>query len=266
MRATQQLSRLGVCLCLAAAIPAVGIAQRQAVGGPLTGPPVLDVPFSADATTTVVQTHADGRQIERTSSARYYRDGAGRVRVEQLINDARNPSAHQVRITIQPDPAARIVYVLDPLTQSAPIASRDIDGMAVGGGNTFGISIGGSDFLVFNRPQILRDFVGPSADPVEGEPLGTRQIAGVETEGRRFTTTVPSGQIVDERWESSELKLLIYSRLSDPRTGVLEYRLANIRRAQPPADLFVVPADYSTAPRRDDNGKIKLVFAGRARQ
>jgi len=53
-------------------------------------------------------------------------------------------------------------------------------------------------------------------------------------------------QIVDERWESPELKhLLIYSLTSHPRTGVVEYRLTNIRRTQPPRDLFVVPADYT---------------------
>jgi hypothetical protein len=89
---------------------------------------------------------------------------------------------------------------------------------------------------------------------VEDQSLGSRQIAGVEATGRRITITVPVGQlgndrpmqIVDERWESPQLKhLLIYSLTSDPRTGVVEYRLTNIRRTEPPADLFVVPADYT---------------------
>jgi hypothetical protein len=51
--------------------------------------------------------------------------------------------------------------------------------------------------------------------------------------------------VVDERWESPELKLLIYSRHSDPRTGVVEYALSNIRRTEPPPDLFVIPPDYT---------------------
>jgi hypothetical protein len=46
-------------------------------------------------------------------------------------------------------------------------------------------------------------------------------------------------EIVDERWESPELKMLIHARSTDPRTGVVEYRLTNIRRAEPPANLFV---------------------------
>jgi hypothetical protein len=71
--------------------------------------------------------------------------------------------------------------------------------------------------------------------------------------GRRTTTTIPTGQIgndrpietTDERWESSELRILVYSRTSDPRTGVVEYRLTNINRSEPPPDLFEIPPGYS---------------------
>jgi hypothetical protein len=54
-------------------------------------------------------------------------------------------------------------------------------------------------------------------------------------------------QITDERWESPDLSLVVYSRYSDPRTGVIEYRLTNITRTEPAADLFQVPADYTIA-------------------
>jgi hypothetical protein len=50
---------------------------------------------------------------------------------------------------------------------------------------------------------------------------------------------------VDERWESKDLKLLIAAFFSHSRTGELEYRLANVRRVEPPSELFVVPADYT---------------------
>ena len=71
--------------------------------------------------------------------------------------------------------------------------------------------------------------------------------------GRRTTSTIPTGQIgndrpieiTDEQWESPELKVLVYSRFSDPRTGVIEYKLININRAEPRPDLFTVPADYT---------------------
>ena len=71
--------------------------------------------------------------------------------------------------------------------------------------------------------------------------------------GRKTTTTIPTGrigndrpiEITDERWESPELRMLIYSRNSDPRTGVVEYKLTNINRTEPPADLFMIPSDYT---------------------
>ena len=47
-------------------------------GGPLSGPPALNAPFTADATTTVMQRLTDGSRIERKMIAHYYRDAAGR--------------------------------------------------------------------------------------------------------------------------------------------------------------------------------------------
>jgi hypothetical protein len=255
---TRQISRVGVWLCLAVAIPAAAFGQQStAVGGPLTGPPVVEAPFSADATTIVQQTLANGTRIERRATARYYRDRAGRVRVEQMILglDALNPAAErQVRITVYPDPSNGWAYTLDPVARTASRGPRDIFGEAVGGGDTFSVPLGGARFLVFHHGEPLRRRYGLGGNAVEDESLGSRPIEGVQATGRRITITVPVGQlgndrpmqIVDERWESPELKhLLIYSRTSDPRTGVVEYRLTNIRRTEPPPDLFVVPSDYT---------------------
>ena len=65
--------------------------------------------------------------------------------------------------------------------------------------------------------------------------------------------TIPVGELrndkpfelVDERWESPELKVLISARIADSRLGEVEYRLTNIRRGELPGDLFVVPEDYT---------------------
>jgi hypothetical protein len=75
----------------------------------------------------------------------------------------------------------------------------------------------------------------------------------VKAVGTKSTITIPTGQIgndrpieiSDERWESQELRMLVYSRNSDPRTGVIEYRLSNINRSEPPADLFTIPPGYT---------------------
>jgi hypothetical protein len=84
------------------------------------------------------------------------------------------------------------------------------------------------------------------------ESLGSRQIEELATAGRRITLTVPpasksdkGAEMIDERWESSELKVLISAHASDTRWGEIDYRLTNIRRVEPPEDLFVVPEGYT---------------------
>ena len=84
------------------------------------------------------------------------------------------------------------------------------------------------------------------------ESLGSRDFEGVRADGIRTTHTIAAGVIgnekpialVTERWYSPELNLVMMSSNSDPRSGVTVYRLANIRRGEPAADLFKVPADY----------------------
>src|SRR4051794_23206235 len=86
MKTTSSVRRLCIGLCLATAIPAIGVGQvhdvAEGIGGPLSGLPVRDAPFSADATTTARLTLRDGTRVDQTTTARYYRDSVGRVRVE----------------------------------------------------------------------------------------------------------------------------------------------------------------------------------------
>jgi hypothetical protein len=225
----------------------------------LSGPVVRNAPFSAEATTVVRQTLGDGTRIERRGNARYYRDSDGRVRVEQTIiglepvNGAVDP---QIRVTIHSDPSKPVAYTLDPVRRVTFLGPRGIFGLAVGGGETFAVPLGGVRFLQFSdgrRQSRLSEEFGRGGHEIEEEMLGSRTFSGVEAIGRRLTTTIPTGLfgndrplvVVDERWESPELKLLVYSRHSDPRTGVVEYVVSNIRRGDPPPELFVLPADYT---------------------
>jgi len=59
--------------------------------------------------------------------------------------------------------------------------------------------------------------------------------------GTRRVETIAAGQIgndrpievVDERWESPALKLLVLSQHHDPRTGDIEFRQTNMSRTEP---------------------------------
>ena len=87
--------------------------------------------------------------------------------------------------------------------------------------------------------------------------LGTKDFDGVKAEGKSTVWTIAAGEIgnrnainvTSEAWYSPDLQLTVYSRYNDPRTGESIYRLANIRRGEPSAELFRIPAGYETKKR-----------------
>lgn len=237
------------------------------------GPVVRGAPFSGEGVTTVSQTLGDGTRIDRRVTAKVYRDSEGRVRREQTVLglDVLKPSADAQPIVTITDPVSGTTYVLDSNTRTArrshAMVWRASESGATGF-NTFRATAG-------IRVERLDDIPPPPPPPpplpgepaagVEGrgargrgalpnwpEPLGTRQIEGVTVNGTRRTETIPVGTIgndrpitiTDERWESPDLKVLVSSQHHDPRTGDVEYRLTNISRAEPPAHLFTIPAEY----------------------
>lgn len=206
------------------------------------GEPVLGAPFSAEAITEMTQDLPDGNRIERRSTSTIARDGSGRTRREQTLPPL-GPVAleREPRIITISDPMQRVLYFLDPVRKTAmkagaPPAPQERSGAA---------------------PQGLPP--RPPRPEVTSSRLGTRQIAGLRTEGTRETMTIPAGafgnvrpiDIVTERWFSPELKVVVESRRIDPRNGEVLYRLLNLVRAEPASDLFQVPPDYSVveAPR-----------------
>jgi hypothetical protein len=258
---------------------------------PFQGPVVTNAPFSADAVTTVSQVLSDGTRIGETTNAKFYRDGAGRVRREQSVLGlgALNPSGEAVTtITIDPDPGDASAYTLNPANKTAHRINRATANSTTlffvnGSGqamNGFVINsparlytAGDGAVTAYNRALSIERQTGdlalriaeaatPGAVIAPVESLGTRQMEGLTVVGRRTRTTIPTGQIgndrpieiTDERWESPDLRLLVRSHHHDPRTGDIEYQLTNIVRAEPPADLFVVPADYKV----DDLGFIRI--------
>jgi hypothetical protein len=232
---------------------------------------IANAPFSADATTTVTQTLGDGTKIEQRTTAKLYRDSTGRVRREQTVIglDRLNPAAQpQTTITFDSVPGDQAPYSLNPANKTARRGGRRVQWLtgtelSVGytlraaGANSPQSQVALVDVLTATIGRTFRS--GMQAAPVPSdikpteESLGTRQIEGVKATGRRSTTVIPAGrigndraiQIVEEQWDSPELNMVMSSRFSDPRTGVVEYRLTNVSRTEPRADLFIVPSDFT---------------------
>ena len=51
-------------------------------------------------------------------------------------------------------------------------------------------------------------------------------------------------EVVDEYWYSPELSIYMIIRHSDPRTGEQLVAVQKVERAEPPAEVFAVPASY----------------------
>lgn len=83
--------------------------------------------------------------------------------------------------------------------------------------------------------------------------LGARDIDGVRAEGSLRSYEIPAGElgnrnaivVSDESWYAPALQITVLSKHSDPRSGEHTYRLAALKREEPAAALFAVPADYT---------------------
>lgn len=85
------------------------------------------------------------------------------------------------------------------------------------------------------------------------ERLGKQTVEGVECDHTREVTTMSAGTIgnehpiesVYESWYSTELQMIILSKRSDPRFSESTYRISNLNRTDPGAELFQIPSDYT---------------------
>jgi len=218
----------------------------------ISGPPVKGAPYSAEAVNETIQTLADGNRIVQRSSAMQYRDTEGRERREE--------TSAMGAIFIS-DPVAGTRYTLHPDSQTAekgPMAAA-LNLTTIPGG--FGVRLqiaapeGGRGPVTITAGE--RGAGGgrgtPSSGNAKTEQLGNTYIEGVQAQGTRTTTTIPAGDIgnerpiniVDEQWYSPDLKMTVMTKHSDPRSGDTSFALKNINRSAPPPNLFEVPSDYT---------------------
>jgi hypothetical protein len=255
------------------------------IGGEMVGgAAVTGAPYSAEAVTQTTQTLADGNHIVNKSSSKIYRDSVGRERREQSLpgmGKLSNGETAPVMIMIS-DPVAKANYTLETHSKTAtkmpapgPLTVSVNGGMV--GGRAFtrvvtaqapGVERPGNNFF-FSQGMLT---TAPEAAQKK-EDLGRSTIEGVPVEGTRTTTTIPAGQIgndrpidvVSERWYSSELQVLVMSKETDPRMGETTYQLTNVSRVEPVPSLFQVPPDYqlNDLSNRLEKGRVRLDAGGK---
>lgn len=262
-------------------------------GQMFNGNPVKGQPYSAEAVTESTQTLTDGNKIVNRTSTMRFRDSDGRERREESIGKIGGwtSGGEPAKVVMISDPVARMSYTLHTENRTAEKMAAPAGGMvtmrtagsgggaattssnsieysykvgaeigaaeaaatlhaAHGDGPNVGIAIaggrGGAGGMIAAAP-LMRN------GPGKVEDLGTQMIEGVPARGTRTTTTIPAGQIGNEReinivsesWYSNELQMQVMSKHSDPRTGESVYKLTNINRSEPQRSLFEIPGDYT---------------------
>lgn len=195
---------------------------------------VKDSPFSAQVSVETDQVLGDGTHITRKTNGSLSRDSAGRIRQELTMPLPSVPSTADIgKVVTISDPATGAHWTLMPAMKTAmkmtmPMQTTPKQNTVSKTGNAFG-----------NQDT--------------AEKLGTENIEGVTVTGTRYTSTVPAGQlgndqplqIVSERWYSADLHMPVLLKRTDPMNGSKTLKLTDIRRDEPDAVLFSVPADYA---------------------
>ena len=235
--------------------------------------PVLGAPYTATITNESVQILADGNRITQSSNGTTARDSQGRTRQDAPLPPIGNMAAadapHFVFIN---DPVTGKTYTLNLTEKTA--RSFGAPGSAEGGEEkTFFLkmkqdaesatiaqqkiettgpkTITLMDMEKMDMDKAKAESLSQGAE-VNTEDLGSQTMEGVMVTGTRTTKTIPAGRIGNEKpinivievWTSPDLKTVVMSKRSDPRTGEQTFRLTNIVRAEPDASLFTVPADF----------------------
>jgi hypothetical protein len=217
---------------------------------------VTGAPFSANFSTESTQTLADGNQIQHSSTGSIARDTQGRTRREMTL-----PAIGAFAV-VNGESLSHVVFLRDPVADTRYVLEEDKK-------------------IAQQLPQpsvkgAFRDkeFRNPEAAAKKSEvvttALGTQTIGGISAQGTRYTRTIPAGEIgntkpiviVNEKWYSPELQMVVMTKRNDPRSGDTTFQMTDIQRGEPAASLFQVPADYTISQGPPPHGVATFHIAG----
>ncbi len=209
---------------LAAGCPAPAQQGLGRVNG-LIIPAVPGAPFSATVVIEAERYWPDGFAETYRTINLIARDSSGRTHNEsrRLMPEAFHGSPKLESVNLY-DPKSQVSTVYDPETHVA------------------------------HRSPAPNPVSKPDVSPPPGriDDLGTSTMNGLAARGTRTTYKLSKkesgmGQpvdVIDEVWHSDDLHLDLLLRHDDPRFGTNTIGVSNLKRGEPPASLFDVPAGY----------------------
>ena len=214
------MSRAGIVLTIVALAAPANAQANRAAGGPFARTAVLNAPFSADATTIFRETLPDGRVRDHTVNTHYYRDSQGRVRAE--VETAWGPYV--------------IVQIADIPSLERPASYHPFYMLDLG------------------KRTYRNATYGFATDFFNGEGRVALPVGKVcfQKEPPDFSDTTDDERLrVVGAQVSPDLGIVIASHRSAPLWSV-DYEVTNIRRSEPPAELFELTAYTFVSGSRDD--------------
>ncbi|WP_198120258.1 hypothetical protein [Massilia rhizosphaerae] len=245
--------------------------------------PVKNAPYSAQVVREHAQTLADGNQIDvRRGPMAYYRDSAGRTRQEFVDGKGElravriDDPAAGVSWTLKPQERVAIKldrhHLVHDMRKDGPLPSIERHTAPDGQQEVIVKRVVRADAAARRhveqdvRIQLSKTMAAHGIASLASafddakwsskavtKDLGTRDFGGIKAEGRMRSYEIPAGAIgnrnpivvSDETWTAPDLQVTVYTKHSDPRSGDVVFRLENVKREEPAAALFTVPADYT---------------------
>jgi hypothetical protein len=222
--------------------------------------------YSAESINEHTQVLADGNRIKHINKSVFARDAEGRTRREttiQGLGPVGQTEEPVVSIFID-DPVAKVQYTLDSQRKlamkskfEAVFDAKIKQGTAAPNWKSEDVRIE-RKILTYGATagQRIESHIEVNSVHAGGkfknEELGTRTIEGVTAKGTKITMTIAAGEVGNERpmevvtetWYSDEIKAVVLTRHSDPRTGEMVTKLTNVKLGNPASSLFEPPTDY----------------------
>jgi hypothetical protein len=203
---------------------------------------VIGAPYSAFGTSETITTMPDGSKVVRQNTIRRWRDSDGRTRSEIELTTVGGPTPVEIntRVTVIDDPAAGERYMVQADGQVVTVAIAPCRGVT--------------------EPDITVGPPRPARLPLKvSQPvkLGERKVDGETVTGSRVEATIPAGAMGNDRpvkmsaeqWYGKDLQVVVEATYKDPRTGETKYKLREIERREPDANLFKPEARKPTMER-----------------
>lgn len=192
--------------------------------------PIPNAPFTAKLEIVSHERLQDGSEHVVKTSNHIARGNSGRIYNERRMLV---PASYQAEPRLLSahiyDPETRISVFLDPMTR---LARQQV--------------------LPQPSNQSGKAHRVPTMPGMVETDLGSQVLDGVVLRGLRKSRTLPAEMsgtgkplvIVDEYWYSTDLGIDMIIRHEDPRTGEQMVAVTEVKRGEPDASIFQVPANY----------------------